>query len=299
MATWLILALLAPLVYTFVNFIDKFLISDKIGDSHAMPLYAASVAAIFGTVVWLSIGMPILNNYSTVFILFSGLATIFAYVAYYHALSDSETSYIIFAMQLVPVLSLLLSFLFLHEALTLTQWLGFLLILTSVLLASVEKGKKTFRYNKALLLIVVADILFASSGILFKFGGEGQNFSTLLSYESWGMALGGCLIALLSVKSRTGFISSIKRIGGMGLLIAFINETLNVTAKSISYYALVLGPVALVSVIGGVQTFYAIAFGALLTVIFPRTFKEKMDLKTIAIKTGLACIMLLGIWLVK
>jgi uncharacterized membrane protein len=62
--------------------------------------------------------------------------------------------------------------------------------------------------------------------------------------------------------------------GATTLAIMFGNEALYVISKAITFLAITLGPVALVSVLGGTQVLYGLIIGVLFSLWFPRVFHE-------------------------
>ncbi|HEX2907079.1 MAG TPA: hypothetical protein VHO69_09485 [Phototrophicaceae bacterium] len=78
----------------------------------------------------------------------------------------------------------------------------------------------------------------------------------------------------------------------------FVNETVYVVAKLLTFTAAALGPVALVSVLGGTGIFFGIALGWLLTTLAPTLFKEDITRQGLTQKDLLALVLFGGIWLV-
>lgn len=66
--SWFWLALLAPAVYATANFLDKYVISEKVQDIRGLPVYSGIIALFFGTILWLFMGMPLLPSRDAVII---------------------------------------------------------------------------------------------------------------------------------------------------------------------------------------------------------------------------------------
>lgn len=295
---WLFLALLAPAIYTVVNFIDKYVVEDKVDDYRGMPIYAAVVALVFGTSFWFAMGRPVLSFQDAALVVGSGMLTMYGFALYFRVISQNHTSLVIMLLQLTPVFSLVLSFLVLGEIITLRQFIGFLLVLASVMAVSVKRGAKVLELSSAFYQILVADIIFAITGVLIKFTINANSLAKIVSYESWGIFLGGLTLFLLFPTVRHAFLTSFKSVGKPVLVILFFNEVLFIISKALTFLALALGPVALVSVLGSTQVFYGILYGSLLTFLAPATFQEDITLGGLLKKTILAVILLGGIWLI-
>jgi drug/metabolite transporter (DMT)-like permease len=296
---WFILALLAPAIYTVVNFIDKYIVEKKVKDYRGMPIYGSIVALIFGTAVWLLTGMPLLSLRDGLIVITTGILSMYGFALYFNALSKSQTSYIIALFQMMPILSLILSFLVLGEMISLQQLLGFVAVLGSVIALSINKESKGFKIDSAFYLILLADAFFALSGVLIKFTLNANSFSKILSYESWGLFLGGLSLYLLLPNVRRAFWESFNTVGKKILVVMFINEAIFVVSKSLTFLAISLGPVALVSVLGGTQVFYGLAYGWILTLIAPSIFNEDISKEGLVKKIVLTITLFIGLWLVS
>jgi drug/metabolite transporter (DMT)-like permease len=295
---WILIALLAPATYAIVTFIDKYLLSGVVKDYKAMPIYTAIVGFLAGTIFWLYNGFPLLTVRDSLIVLSTGILTGFSLITYFKALSEEETSNVTVLFQMFPIITLIFAYIFLHEILTTKQFLGFFLMLSAALLTSVKRDNSKFNFSKAFLLILIYDILWASSGILMKYAINANSFSRVITYESWGIGVGGIFIYILFADIRKAFNKSIKNVKIKTLAIIGLNETVFVIAKSLTFLAFSLGPAAIVSVLETSQTFFAILYGWILTLLIPTIFKEDISTKGLGKKILAAIILLAGVVLV-
>lgn len=296
---WLILALLSPAIYTVINFTDKYLVSSVVKDYRAMPIYTTIVGFIAGFFFWIVTGFPTLGFRDGIIITFTGMLTIWAALLYFQALSEEETTTVIIFFQMLPVFSLILSYFILGELITIKQFIGFIFILSAAIGVSLKRTKKKkVHIAKSLLLITMFNIMWAVAGVLVKFTINANSFSTILSYESWGIGIGGLILFLFYKPVKKAFLENIKTVKKRTLSILFINEFVFVIAKSLSFLAYSLGPVALVSVLGSSQVFYGILYGFILALVFPRVFKEEGDRTNLLRKIVLSIVLFIGIVLV-
>jgi drug/metabolite transporter (DMT)-like permease len=140
--------------------------------------------------------------------------------------------------------------------------------------------------------------MFASASVLIKFAINATSFSQILSYESWGIGIGGVVLYLLYPSIRNSFNKIIMTVKKKILGIMFVNEGVYVLSKSLSYYAYSIGPVALVSVVGSTQVFFGILFGWVLTLLYPHAFNEKIKREELLKKIVLAVVIVFGIILI-
>lgn len=294
---WIIFALLSPAVYTITNFVDKYLLSNKVKDYNALPIYTAGVSFIFGLIWWLFAGLPTLPTKDAGIIIFTGIVTIFSIYVYLKALSIQETSMVILLFQLSPVFTLILSFFFLSETITLKQYLGFGLTLGGTSILALPNKKTSWTIPKGFWSILIYDLMFALISIFFKYTTYEISFSQMISYESFGVGIGGLMMYLLVPTVRNAFIKSKKKLFKQAFPIIVINEIIFIIAKSLGYYAFVIGPVTLVSVIANVQVFFGLLFGYGLTVMMPKFFYEDISTEKMVLKSVAAIFMFIGLGL--
>jgi uncharacterized membrane protein len=139
--SWLFFALLAPLVFTLVNFADKYIIGQEVRDPKAMPVYAGIMAFLTGTALWVITGFPLLPFRDAALVMFTGVLGTWGSALYFRAISSEDASSVIVLIQMQSVFVLVLSILFLGESLTLTQFIGFALILAAAVGISLKGGK--------------------------------------------------------------------------------------------------------------------------------------------------------------
>lgn len=295
---WIFLALLAPFIYAVNVFLDKYLVEAMLPNYRSLPIFTSILAGIFSLILLVSFDFNLQPNDSFLVIL-TGIFTIFASALYIEALVREEGSIIIILIQLTPIFVLTLSALFLGETFTSKQLLGFTLLLLASLLVSVKKERTTFKFSKALIYILLADICWSIPYILIKFASTSISYPNLLMYESLGIALGGLLLFLILEKTRTAFLKTIKKISGSTLGLLTLNESLYVLGKSFTYLAITLGPVALISALGSTQVFFGILLGVSLTLILPKVFKEDLSKKSLIKKGALGLLAFSAVYLIS
>lgn len=287
---WIFLSLLAPFVYTINIFLDKYLIEARLPNYRSLPIFSGIVA--LPVVIFISIffGVQYLGFTDSLLTILSGVFTIWAFSLYLEALIQEETSLIVILIQLVPVIVLALSYFLLGESITRKQFLGFILLFLASILISFKKDKSKFKISKALVFILLADILWAIPYILIKFVSSTITFESLIMYESLGVVIGAIFLLGFIKIVRNAFLKTLKKIkvGDFGLIM--MNEGLFLGGKILTYMAVVLGPAALVAVLGSTQIFYGIIVGLILTMFAPKVFKEDLS-KSALIKKGLLGLM--------
>lgn len=296
---WLFFALLSPLFFAIVVDIDKYILEKHVDDYRGMPIYGSIVALIFGIVLWIIGGFPVLSLRDTLLIIFTGMLTIWGNAIYFKALSTDEASKLTILFQMTPIIALILSFLFLKETISFNQFIGFLLILFATIGISYNKKDLKINFSSTFILILFTDFLWAISYVLFKFIVDTNSFYKIISYESFGIALGGLVLYTYFPSIRNAFLKTNKKIGKTVLKFVFFNEGLYVFGRLLNYFAISLGPVGLISVVGGTQVFFAIGLGWILTLSAPKIFRENISREGLYKKISMAILVLAGLWFIQ
>ena len=116
--TWIIPALLAPILYTIVNFIDKYIVTKEVKDYRGMPIYGTIMGLIMGSIFFVATGFPVLPLRDTLLLLLSGCLIIWSAAVYFKAISADDASKIILLFQMTPLMVLLMSYIFLGESIS-------------------------------------------------------------------------------------------------------------------------------------------------------------------------------------
>ncbi len=293
---WIIPALIAPFLNAIVNFIDKYLVTRQVKNCLAMQLYTSIVSFCFGVLVWAGLGFPSFGGLSVFYELAAGVLFSVAGIGYYYVLSRKDVSDMIFLYALTPVFVFLFANFILREAISYSQFLGFLLILSAAISVSARKKANIPLLSFTAFLILGMDILFALAIVMVKLAFNASSFAVMLVYEGWGLGLGGILIYFFSARMRSAFWENFKTTSVKAFGIIGISETLTVLLNWIGYYALSIGPVALVSVVGGVRPFFAIILGYLLTLFIPSAISEDISKETLSRKILAAIILTIGLY---
>jgi bacterial/archaeal transporter family protein len=292
---WFLFALLSPAAYSVVCFIDKYLLEKKIPDYRGMPLFGSLMGLIFGMLFFIGSGFSMISLSNTFFIILSGMFTLWGAAFYFHAMAKEDASNVIILNQFIPLFVLILSCLFLHEIITARQLCGFFLILVGTAGISVKEQKIRLRFSSAFLFMIFASIFWASGSVLFKFVVDVNTFSKVVSYESWGIALGGLFLYVLFPSIRSAFHKTMKTVSKKTLIILFFNEGMYVISKLFAFLAMSLGSVSLVSIVGSTSIFFGILYGWILTLLYPKVFQENISKEGLFKKIGFSIIVFLGI----
>ncbi|MGE5372119.1 MAG: EamA family transporter [Solirubrobacterales bacterium] len=300
--SWLLFGLMAPAVYTLVNYADKYIISADLVEKRGMPHYGAIVGLLFGTLYWAILQPAPLPPLKAGLALLAGALTTFGTVLYFQAMALETASRIIVWLQLTPILVLGLSWLFLGEMLKWLQWVGFLLILASAVGFTLSVGHQNARskwLSRPFWLLIASDLLWAISTILLDSIIGHTRYSPVIALESWGIGLGAMILAFFCPNGLSSFRNSLNALGFRRSVLVFLNESGYLAGKLLTLLALAFGPAALVSVLASTQVFFGLVFGWLVMHLAPGVFEEDTS-KTGRIRAfALSFLMFGGVWLVQ
>ncbi|RMF82886.1 MAG: hypothetical protein D6737_00300 [Chloroflexi bacterium] len=304
--SWVVFALLAPLILTVVNFSDKLIVERMVHKPRVVVLYAGVTGLFWGIVVWLAQGMPLLELDRTILIAIQGGSIAIAAMLYFTALSREHASNVIMLLQTAPIFVLLISVILpdslVDQTISGQQFIGFILILSAVILVSFVRSEETsggFRLSSAFWLILGANIIIASSITLSDINLENAALFDVLAYESMGFGAGALFFYIVMAEFRHDVNESIRIIPRRYLAYIMISESVFTFAKLVGLRAIDLGgPPPLVSVLNSTQVFFGILLGMVLTLALPGVYRENIQQRALLQKSALAAVLIVGVGLV-
>lgn len=281
---WFFYAIAAPLLNAIDSLGEKFLVDKHIEDAIVIILNEGLIYFLFGISILFWHKIAPLSYLQIGALLLAGMLFIYYLIPYFKALTIEDTSRVIPLFQLIPIFVLIMSFIFLKETISLKQLLGFFIIFFGAFVLSAEKlEQKIFKPRKAMWYMLLSSFLYALSPILFKFVVIKTDFWTAFFYQAIGGGIGAITLLLYS-PYRKSFLKE-------GLPLPFKiwsimtgNQAIAIAAELSSSIAFSLAPVALVSVITGMQPLFTLLFAVVLSLWFPHILKEDLGKSTLWIK---------------
>lgn len=295
---WLIFAILSPALSGISNFIDKFLVDKKIKDLMLVTIFTGILAFVTGVIILAIKHFPIITVGPLVLLLFSGILLDLYLIPYFSALSKEETSRVIPLFQFVPIFVLVLSAIFLKEVLSFNQLLAFVFIIIGGFIICVDKfDMSIFKPRRSFWQMMFSSFLYSITSIMFKFVILRENFWVSFGYESIGIGM-GAMILLVIPHIRISFDREVSKAKPTIWELLIATDFLGVLGQFFTSYAFLLAPVALVSVIGGLQPLFVIIYGLILSIWLPKIIKEDISKKAIELKFLSTILILIGIYLI-
>lgn len=296
---WIVIAIEAYLINAGVYVADKFLLSKKIHSSIAYAFYVG-VWSVFN-VCLLFLGPWVPTPRELILDLLAGFLFVVTLVFWYKALHQSEASRVVpIVGALVPIFSFVLSFVFLNETLSKTQFLAFVILICGGILISIKQTKvywyqqviRRFREiigdivgeipasvrptSRLLVNSIAAAVFFAVYYVLMKHIYMTQPFIGSFVYSRLGSFLG--VILMLCVPDwRYAIVNQQKGSKTPKNMLFFFAVRLSAAAAFIMInWAISVGNVAIVNALQSVQYLFLFLIILLVSVKFPKVLNEQL-----------------------
>lgn len=302
--TWFGYALLAIVLFSLSNHIDKYLVSRYLKGAHPGSLILFS--SLFGIVACagLLLVRPDVLSIPAGDIGLLIVAAVFstsALICYLYAVRLEEMSVISPLWQMVPVIGYGLGYLFLGEVLSSQQLFAGLLILCGAFLISLDvESSRLPRFKHGVFwLMVLTCTLMALSGIVFKFVARDHSFIISAFWNYLGVALVGILLFLLVRPYRRQFILVLKNNHRGVIGLNLFNEVLGTGGGLLMAFATLLAPITLVWIVGASSPFMTFIWGILFTLFMPKFAEERLTPRVVSQKLVAMAIILIGAYLLN
>jgi len=291
---WILLSLLAPLFWASSNFVDKYILGKHTRGIFDFLFFSTITSLFLFLILFIFVGMPELTMYSWIPIL-TGVILIYSYGFYGKALEQGDTSALVILFKFIPVLTVVLAFIFLGQTLSSNELLGFVVVLAGATIVSFEKSRGIF--IKGFGMILIAILMWSVMTLFIDYGLTKMSFWDYFLFDTLGSTLAGLTLFIIPAMRRQ-IIDGLKT-ATTGKYIWFSgNNLLDFFGQMSIKKALAIAPSAgLVTVVMQAQSFYAIVIGILLTLIIPGVIKEDISAPVLIKKFIGALIMFSGVYI--
>ena len=308
---WLILVGVAVLFDVFRIFIDNY-ISDvyyKGREVAAQKLFSAYAKTIIGIIILIAVGF----NFSqfdplTMFLLFlSGVLSSIAEIPYYVALGIENSTNLGIFIQLAPIFYLILGWLFLGETFSLIQLIAIAIILVAPILIVLTSRKRSRKVKMHAIFLAFLYVLISVIGnLLFTSVNAGRLETDILIEEIAIVVFGVGIMDLIIMyiifpKWRKRYLH-VQKASKNKVLVPLSASLVVGVIKTFAYrMALIAAPaVALASAASdSVEPIVIFFMGIVLTLIWPKFGREKLDKKTVLVHLIATVIVVVGIVLMQ
>ncbi len=302
--TWLIFVVIGQLCNSFAFTIDKILLREAFTRSAT---YAGMVGLLSTVVI---VALPFVkiwpHGWIAVAALLSGTTFIFALWSFFAAMSRGEATRVVPVVgSLIPILTLVGTYLFLGERLTQRQLIGFVLLIIATVLLSAGGGKGRLK-PKVILLAITAGFFFAFSSVAVKLVYNDVGFlSGFITTRIMAVTTAAALLLLDRQAGREALIvlhiirhkphSKEKHPGKAAALIALLGQSLGATGFLFVQWATALGSVSLVNALQALQYAFLVVIAFVLHKRAPKLLGERLTPSVLAVKIVALCITAAGL----
>lgn len=295
--SWLVLSLLAPFFWAITNFIDKYILDRHITSIFDFIFFSSLTSFLFVPIFILYFGYPNFNIFSVV-VFVVGIIQVYSYGLYAKGLEKGETSSLMMLVGLCPVLTILIAWVVLGQALKPMEMLSSLIVIAGVFFVLVHDISNVgFRdlLKPGSGWMFAAVVIWSINLVIVDWLLQKMDFGSFMVIDIFGMACASLFLFLFS-SSRQAVFYAIQRSRPSKYIWFIINTTLDTAAQLCLKLALLFAPLAgLVVVAMQIQNFYLIAIGFILTVFFPHIISEDISKQVLFRKIAGSIIMILGI----
>ncbi len=302
---WILLATLAPFLWSVSNIIDEYLISHyykkrKLIQSSSLVGSLVLFSSLFGIVVCSLVAVFNsavfdIDTESIKFLILSGVLTVGWIISYLIAIEDAGASAVAPWFQTIPIFGFIFGYIFLGEIPLRLEIIGSVVVIIGAIIVSIDRsGRGVGIKARAVFLMILASLLVALSGSVFKSATIHNDFWTSTFWEYFGITLTGCFIFMFHGDYRREFVAKLRASGVQIIGANLINESVSSVGNIINNFALVLAPVALVYSVNAVQPLIVLGLSVFVTWIWPKLGRENMSKRMIIWKTAGVLLVVLG-----
>jgi drug/metabolite transporter (DMT)-like permease len=279
---WYFYALLGPMIWAFLNHLDKYLLGRFFNENPA-----GSVLVVFTGFAGLIISIAILLYGPSVFtlapwqacsVMGAGVLLVASYIPYMVAMQHAEASIVASLYRLSPLFVFVLSYFALGESLQPKQILGGLVtIVGSVsLIVDFNKGRHGLNLS-TFILMCTACLMNACTVVIFKIVALGASFWSSAFWEYIGSGLFSATLLCMAPSYRRA-LAAVLRTRQAYVLVptTLAGEALNLLANLAVGFAGLMAPLALVSIVTGLHPLFVLAYGTVFTLFFPAFGRERL-----------------------
>jgi drug/metabolite transporter (DMT)-like permease len=274
---WFLIALIGPLLYAITNHLDKYIIEKylKGGAVGSLIIFSAIFNIIaLPVVLFIHPDVFYISFIQGAALAVNAMLVTLAVLCYFYALHRDEASYVVPFYQTIPIFGFILGYFILGETISVIQGIGSFIIIGGALVLSFELGDKIRFKKEVVALMLIASVLYAINGVIFKLIALKNGFWPSTFWSLVGQVILGIIFLLFIKPYRRQFLEMIKENKLVVLGLNSLSEALFIVAESVTQFATLLAPVVLVLLVNSFQPFFVFIIGIFLTLFFPKISQE-------------------------
>jgi drug/metabolite transporter (DMT)-like permease len=298
--TWIVAAFLSAAILGAVVIVDSHLVSKRMPGLRAFLVPTGILHLVFGlTIIGIHPLPPGVGTTTLVVAFASGIMRSIGVVLMLRAMRSEEVSRIIPITHTFPIFVAILAVPLLHETLGYKEWLAICITVAGAVLISAQwDGRSSGGYlRKSFAALMVASFLMGAANTGSKYAlDHGISFWNMYSINAF------CFCAMFLLTSlRPGVLRELwnmeRRNPTIALLV--VNECVALSGIVLSFWAMELGKVSLVSTILGTRPAFVFLGAVALTRIFPSILEERLTRSVAVVKTLSIALIITGVTIIN
>lgn len=268
---WLLVAFIAPMLWSLVNLIDVYFVNDVYRDEYDGTIISGLFPLLPWTLVLFGIVKFDFPDTQWMWLLLGGCLFLFANFFYFKSLfRNNDAALVQIFWNLTVPFTLLLSWLLFQESLNLKEYIGIVIVLIGVVYLSLQEKEGEWKIRDVLKNIIPASVLLASSLVCadYAYGVSDIHFFDGYLVFALGMVLGALIINLFDKTSLRNRFSQITVLTKKYFLVFFSAELLALIGTITSQRALDLSPSpSFVATIESLSPVFVMLFSVIIVVL--------------------------------
>lgn len=298
MSAWLFYALIAPVVFSLANVLEKLLLDRKFSPFSFAVFSGLSYLLFFAILPFSGVSAMAITPAILLAAFVTGSAFFFNGFPYFMALSLEEASRVIPLWALEAPITLMLAFTFLGERLALTDYVGFVFVVLGAFLVPTRNLAEVLRPRKALLLMFVASAITGVGIVVSKWIYSQIGFwaAQSLIFGSGGSAALAFLLVTGRVRKFAAEVLSLrKRVA----LILGVRQLMVFSGFVLFGLAVMRGSASLSAALVQLTALFVFAWATAISIFRPRILKEEIDGKALLTKAVAIVMIIAGVFAIN
>lgn len=289
MVSWaLIFAIASPLLFGFMDILDKYIVVHKVKKPLGFAVNAALVNMLFGIILALSIGWDGISMTDLIYPAITGTIAGAMFYLTYVVVQKEDASHITGLVYTYPVIVALLSIFILNERLSILGYLGFFMVLAGILTISIRL--KQIKLKTSLWLILTLILVTAIWEFLIKVLTNHVPVWNGFAISSIFNGIVAFAVILFFRNVRKDFVSEIKTFNW-----AFLTEMFTIFGSLALYFAMAGLQATVVSSIAAIQPLAVLFYERIVDGIFGKMSRDHLLLP----KLGAILLIVIGVVLLS
>lgn len=294
--TWLLMALLAPLLWSLSNILDKLAVVHHASHWTTFIFMLSIGNILYSAIIFLVFSPADYDFLSAALNILSGLCIFGMYFLYAMPLKSIDISTVIALHQLTPLLVLVVSIFILGYSPSAIELFGIFLVFSGVYLAIVIGKRESSPIAWSSLFLLIGSAVFgAVATLIYDHLLLSRSLMSVLMFNYAGYGLGG-LLMLLAPKWRHSISRDVASLPPKGWIVYALSNFFDVGGYALFIGALSAGRnVAIVSVLVSLHPVYVLVLSHMLAIINPKILSENINFSGVYRRASSILIIVVGV----